>query len=127
MLRASTSQAIAQALHLTGVKRQKFNAREVVSDGERFGSEKEFARFRELQRMERVGMIADLRVHPVFLLFSGRQFIGKFTVDSCYRTDGELVAEEVKGEPTRKLADYRLRVKLFKANFPTVRFVEVRR
>jgi uncharacterized protein DUF1064 len=124
MVTPRASAAIARSLGLT--KRQKFNARTVTIAGETFGSQKEAREYLALQWRERVGEITDLRAHPVFLLFGpyGQQ-LGKFTPDACFREGGELVAWEVKSAATRRLADYRLRVKLFRACYPTVRFVEV--
>ena len=125
MLTPRTCAAISQQLGLT-TRRQKFNARGVVVDGHRYGSETEYARFCELQRMERVGMIASLRAHPVFLLFGvdGR-FVGEMTPDSFYLEDGCTIVEEVKSEATRTLADYRLRLKLLLTCYPTIEYREI--
>lgn len=123
MLSPRTAAAVARSLKLT--KRQKFNARQVTIEGFTFGSWKEATEYGMLRLREKMGEITDLRPHPIFTLWVNGQQIGIFTPDSCYREHGELVVCEVKSPATRRLADYRLRLKIFRACYPTVRFVEV--
>ena len=124
MLTPRTCAAISQQLGLTK-RRQKFNARGVVVNGIRFGSEKEYRYWWLLAARENGGELSELRVHPIFLLFVNGRACGRFTPDFCCRENGETAVYEVKSPATRRLSDYRLRVKLFRACYPTVRFVEV--
>lgn len=110
----------------------KFSAKRTTVDGIAFDSLRESRRYSELRILERAGKIADLEPHPKFDLFAftdrglGFVKIGTFTPDSQYIEDGQRVVEDVKSAPTAKQADYRLRVKVFRANYPHIEFREVR-
>jgi len=104
------SDAEARSLLQQPPKRQKFNAK--ARDG--FGSGKEARRWFELTCLEKAAQIADLRKHPVFLLFAGARFIGRYTADSCYRVNGELIVEDVKGGKATRTTAYMLRRRMVK-------------
>lgn len=114
--------ARAQALSQMGAeeakskRRQKYNAKPTVVDGEAFASKREAKRYQELQVMVRAGEIIDLELHPVFILIgangeplfgdNGRQL--RYTADFRYirASDAAVVVEDSKGF---KVRDYPLR------------------
>lgn len=99
------------------------NIKEEV-DGYTFDSRKEAARYRELRLLEQAGEIHDLEVHPKYELWAWvgtvveeRRVIGTYTPDFEYQTHpflGRTIIEDVKGVRT---AVYRLKKKLFEANY----------
>lgn len=74
-----------------------------------FDSRKEADRWLELTCLEKAREITELRYKPVFLLFAGARFLGKYSADSCYRVNGELVVEDVKGGKSTRTEAYMLR------------------
>lgn len=92
----------------------KYHARAVVVDGQRFASQKEAARYGELRRREQAGDIIGLAVHPAWQLIVNGVKIGRYTADFAYtdRATGAPVVEDVKGAISR---DYPLRKKLMLA------------
>lgn len=108
-MRLSVTQARALGFH--GGTRQKYGA---VKSGQ-FDSRHESRVYGELRLRELAGEIRDLRPHPVFLLFAGGKFVGKFTPDACFRNlADELVVVEAKQPHTRTEA-YMLRRRMLKA------------
>jgi hypothetical protein len=93
----------------TGVKVTKYRNRRVFQDGRWFDSQREADRARELQLMEKAGLITDLvldkRQLRYPLLVNGKK-IGTYTADSRYYENGILVVEDVKSKPT-KTREYR--------------------
>lgn len=110
---------------LVRMKRNKFNAKPVIFRGQKFASKREAARWQELLLLERAGQIKGLVAHPIYMLVVEGQPIGKYTPDSSYMEHGKYVVEDVKSPATAKLADYRLRTKLFRALYRDIDFREV--
>ncbi len=81
----------------------KYRSRKVDIDGLSFDSQAEATRYAELELLERSGEIADLRVHPSWILQprflkpDGR-IVRPITyeADFAYIEDGDLVVEDVK-------------------------------
>jgi len=102
----------------------KFGATRVHHDGYVFASRAEGIRYLQLKALAAVGEIRTLEVHPTYDLWVGKEKIGRYTPDFRYCTrDGspEWTIEEVKGARTEA---YSLRVKLFRALYPTLLFIE---
>ena len=100
--------------------------------GHVFDSKAEGRRYRELLLLEKAGEITDLQIHPRYLLqedFTDGEGVRirpiHYTADFAYRERGRGVVEDVKSPPTRKKADYVMRVKLFKKRYPDVVFKEI--
>ncbi len=81
----------------------KYHARKVHVDGLAFDSQAEAGRYAELQLLARAGEIADLRVHPSWVLQPGFQGPDgqrvrpiTFEADFAYVEHGRLVVEDVK-------------------------------
>jgi hypothetical protein len=95
----------------------KFGARSVVTaEGLRFDSQREYARWRELQLLQQAGVIEHLvRQLPYFLhARNGEQAVATYRADFVYLKDGSLVVEDVKGVKT---AMYKLKRKWMKAEY----------
>lgn len=94
--------------------RNKYSAIQVEDDGYVFDSKVEHRRYLHLRSLQRLGLIHDLEVHPVYALTGGRtgMVIGRFTPDFRYRDEaGTVCVEDVKGQ-TARLEMFRLRCKL---------------
>ena len=106
----------------------KFNAVPVMTRLGRADSKKEGRRLEALYTLAMQGQISSLRAHPTYELRAwspnGPVVIGTFKPDADYIENGRPVVEDVKSAATRKLADYRLRKKIFEANYPDIVFRE---
>lgn len=83
----------------------KYNAKKVKVDGMTFDSKREYARWRDLQLLERAGEITDLRRQVRFplcetpydesgkALFRGVSYIADFV----YKEHGKVIVEDCKG------------------------------
>ena len=101
----------------------KYNNKKVVSDGLTFDSKREYARWCELQLMERAHLISGLERQKRFTVIpkqkskSGKVLEREcvYIADFVYRDkDGALVVEDAKGKPTR---DYIIKRKLMLYRF----------
>lgn len=85
-------------------KRSKYRAVRTTVDGITFASKKEAARYSELKRLEKVGVIGGLLLQPEWELRVDRQHIctyrADFEYDEIYRTGVRHVIEDVKGVRT---------------------------
>lgn len=88
-----------------------------------YDSQIEVVRHKELLLLEMAGEIKDIVLHPKFLLQDGFRYKNerksvsiKYTADFQYFDIKRniTVIEELKGSYTKELADYRVRVRLFK-------------
>lgn len=106
--------------------KNKYGARRGVVAGKKFDSLAESRRFAELSRLQRLGVITDLRRQVPFELIPAQyDEEGKlleravtYRADFTYERDGALVVEDVKGVRTkdfvikRKLMLYVHKIKL---------------
>lgn len=106
----------------------KYRNRKVVTEEGTFDSVKEYSRWRELQLMQRAGLIRELqRQVPFVLIPSQKDEDGKvierpvkYIADFVYRlaSDNRQIVEDTKGLKTpeyvikRKLALYRLGIRI---------------
>lgn len=90
----------------------KYGAKPTEVDGIKFASRAEAKRYGELKLLECAGRISDLKLHVEYPLVVNGEKVGKYTCDSEYIEDGELVTEDVKGRAAR---DWPLRKRLFAA------------
>jgi len=113
----------------------KYGARRVQVDGIWFDSKAEARRYGSLKMLEKAktNRIKDLQCHPKFDLYGPNSIlICTYKPDFTYtELDGYnnplgMVAEDVKSPATAKREDYRLKVKLFKANYPDIEFREIK-
>lgn len=100
----------------------KYRAKPCVINGIRFASQREGARYLELQLLEKAGEIKELELQPKFPIYVCRRQNGelheafKYVADFRYREGprGVLVIEDVKG---MKTALYRLKKKAFELQY----------
>jgi hypothetical protein len=94
----------------------KYGARKVVTaDGLRFDSQKEYARWGELQLLERAGRISDLSRQDRYPLHGPNGVkLAVYVCDFTYQEDGQIVIEDSKGVRT---AMYRLKRRWLKAEY----------
>ncbi len=94
--------------------KNKYRNQPVTVDGIKFPSKKEALRYQQLLTAERLGLITDLRVHPVWKIEVNGVFICNYTADFSYKDTktGKIHVEDVKGYRTR---EYRRVKKLMKA------------
>ena len=125
--------------------RNKFGARIVEVDGYRFASKAEARRYEELRLLNETDEIKEFIVHPSYALYAPvlpadiapeewgatlrlcpgewgpsciAKRIGRYTADfAYYAADGTPVVEDVKGGKATRTEAYRLRVKIFEANY----------
>lgn len=93
---------------MTQKYRSKYHATKVKDlDGQTYDSKKEYRRFRELQLLERAGVITDLRRQVKFVLIPAQKIGGKVVERECsyyadfvYQHDGKTIVEDCKGMKT---------------------------
>lgn len=101
-------------------RENKYNARSVVVEGQRFDSKHELRVYQELRAEEHAGLIKNLRrQRPFPLMVKGRDgfpvLVGRYTADFVCVRDGRLEVIDAKSRPTARTEAYRLRSKLFTA------------
>lgn len=98
--------------------RTKYGNKVTMVDGERFDSQREAARWRELQLLARAGLVRDLRRQVPYDLDVRGHHIARYVADFVYleanveRTEWKQVVEDSKGFPTPA---YVLKRKLMRA------------
>ena len=97
----------------------KYHARKVTTDGQRFDSAHEATVYQELRAEQVAGQITDLQRQRAFpLIVKGKDglpvHVGKYTADFVYRRGGRIVVADAKSRATRT-EGYMLRKRLFQA------------
>ena len=97
-------------------KRSKFNSETIEVDGHKFDSKKEAKRYGELKLMLKAGLIGQLELQRKFLLIeaNGEEKKCEYWADFSYldAVTGDLIVEDTKSDPTRKLSTYIIKRKL---------------
>lgn len=96
----------------TLAKQSKYKNVKTEVDGVVYDSAREAKRHGELQLMERVGQISNLRRQVSYELKVGGVLVAKYIADHVYDEGGAEVVEDSKGIRTR---DYAIKRKLMKA------------
>lgn len=106
----------------------KYGNKKIVIDGEKFDSERESKRWKELLILQHIGEIKDLRRQVRFELQPSYKKNGKtiraitYVADFTYFLNGKLVVEDSKGYRTEV---YKLKKKLFEYKYPELEIKEV--
>lgn len=100
----------------------KYRAKKVEADGQKFDSKAEYRRWQELKLLEAAGEIKDLRRQVEYVLIPEQREPGNgkkkgkllerkcaYRADFVYEKDGETVVEDTKGVKTK---DYIIKRKL---------------
>jgi hypothetical protein len=102
----------------------KYNARAIVVEGERFDSQAEYYRHLDLELLQAAGEISDLERQPVFEMqpafvdkFGKKHRAISYRADWRYVEDGKIVVEDYKGFQT---AVFKLKAKMFRFKFPEI-------
>jgi hypothetical protein len=120
----TVSITVAEYRALLKQGQHKYGAAPLIVDGVRFDSQAEADRYDELHLLLTGGQIADLRVHPAYVLqeaFRDRDGVRvaavRYVADFAYTelASGAQVVEDVKGART---AVYLLKAKLFRFKYP---------
>ena len=91
----------------------KYRNKQIIIDGEKFDSMKEYKRWCELKLMQRTGMIKNLERQVKYVLIPAQYDHGKclerecsYFADFTYIQNGKLVVEDVKGYRDPNSAGY---------------------
>lgn len=125
--------AEAQRLGIVGLgakKRRKYNNHPVQVDGHHFDSEAEAAEYGDLRLRQLAGEIADLQVHPRFVVVDadghGREIV--YEADFAYVENGDQIAVDVKAANGVTMTEtWRLKFRLCQARYPMIVWKVVRR
>ena len=112
-----------------GKKRSKYGNTRCESDGFKFDSKKEQARYFELKGMQQAGLIQELEPHPkrplilpdgtpIIIRGQKRNTKARYTPDFRYIENGKEVFEDVKSLGTMTEAS-KLRIAVFEAIYKT--------
>lgn len=105
------------------MKKPKYNNRKIENEDGVFDSAKEYRRFKELELMQRAGVISELSRQAKFDLVASVKFDGearakpaiRYFADFTYMENGKLVVEDVKSKITKENLVYRMKKHLLKA------------
>lgn len=118
----------AKSFRTLAQPKNKFHAQKTTVNGVVYDSKKEAKRAVELQYLEKIGQIQDLRQQVEFVLQDG--FVnneGKkiraivYVGDFCYTQDGVKIIEDAKGFRTK---EYSIKKKLLMHKYPEYKFIE---
>lgn len=102
-------------------KRPKYGNKKTLVNGIEFDSMKEANRFRELQMLEKSGLIADLRIQQRFEVVpkaGGNKRARYYIADFTYTEGGKKIIEDTKSEITKKNPVYSLKKALVQWQYP---------
>lgn len=103
------------------IKRPKYGNKKTLVNGIKFDSMKEANRFRELQMLEKSGLIADLRIQQRFEVVpkaGGNKRARYYIADFTYTEGGKKIIEDTKSEITKKNPVYSLKKALVQWQYP---------
>lgn len=111
--------------------RSKYGNIKVEYNGMKFDSKKELKCWRELELRQKAGEIIDLDRQVPFLLVVNGKTIGKFTADFIWKErcgkdySWIKIVADTKSPATRKEAAYRLRKRIFEAQYAPLVILEI--
>lgn len=129
MTRLSIAEARRLGIDVSGIADgSKYHNQKIEIDGHLFDSTKEANRYRELQLLQRAGVVIKIELQPEFVLQEGYRRGGKWIRPITYiadfrvtYSDGRVEVEDVKGFKTKQ---YQLKKKLLLARYPDLLFRE---
>lgn len=99
------------------VKPSKYRNVKVEYNGMKFDSKKELKCWQELELRQKAGEISDLKRQQSYDLLVNGLKIGRFTADFAWTENGRYVVADCKSPATRKETAYRLRKKIWEAQY----------
>lgn len=111
--------------------KSKYGAQKTVVNGVKYDSKHEALRSTELEYLQNIGVISDLKRQEKFLLQEG--FIDRdgnkirpiyYVSDFTYTRDGQKIIEDAKSIATRKIPVYQLKKKIMLYKYPEYKFIE---
>jgi hypothetical protein len=105
-------------------KPSKYRAVKTVVDGITFDSKLEATRYAHLLTLQRCGQISELELQPKFSIDVNGIHICNYFADFMYKKDGVYITEDVKS-PASRTPQYRLKIKLVNALYPSAKIVEI--
>lgn len=118
---------ICQSIVKSRNKRLKYGNKKTNVNGIVFDSVKEANRFKELQMLEKSGLIYDLRIQQKFEIVpkaGGNKRARFYIADFTYLEGGKKIIEDVKSEITKKNPVYSLKKALMLWRYPDYVFRE---
>ena len=99
------------------LKTPKYKNRKIENEDGKFDSAKEYRRFKELQILQRAGVISGLTCQATYVLAESVKFSGearakpalRYVADFQYFENGKLVVEDVKSKITKENPVYRIK------------------
>lgn len=99
------------------MKHPKYKNRKIENEDGKFDSAKEYRRFKELQILQRAGVISDLTCQTTYVLAKSVKLSGearakpalRYVADFQYVENGNLVVEDVKSKITKENPVYRIK------------------
>lgn len=99
------------------MKPPKYKNRKIENEDGRFDSAKEYRRFKELQILQRAGVISGLTCQATYVLAESVKFSGearakpalRYVADFQYIENGKLMVEDVKSKITKENPVYRIK------------------
>lgn len=99
------------------MRKPKYRNHNIENEDGKFDSAKEYRRFKELQILQRAGVISDLTCQAVYVLAESVKFSNearskpalKYVADFQYTENGKLVVEDVKSKITKENPVYRIK------------------
>lgn len=108
-------------------QQNKYNAKKTVINGIVFDSKKEANGYKNLEHLEKAGVIKNLRRQVRFELIPKQKDERAvfYVADYVYERDGQTVVADCKSAMTKKLPAYIIKRKLFKFRYPEYVFLEM--
>lgn len=99
------------------MKQPKYKNRKIENEDGKFDSAKEYRRFKELQLLQRAGVISDLTCQATYVLAESVKFSNearakptlRYVADFQYIENGVIVVEDVKSKITKENPVYRIK------------------
>ena len=99
------------------MKTPKYKNRKIENEDGKFDSAKEYRRFKELQILQRAGVISGLTCQATYVLAESVKFSGeprakpalRYVADFQYVENGKLVVEDVKSKITKENPVFRIK------------------
>lgn len=99
------------------MRKPKYRNHKIENEDGEFDSAKEYRRFKELQMLQRAGVIGDLTCQAVYVLAESVKFSNearakpalRYVADFQYMENGKIVVEDVKSKITKENPVYRIK------------------